>query len=186
MHASLPQPLRLIYRDIGETTDRIMRERPWWPCRKGCGYCCYLMAAPVASEYEWEHALDGINALPLPLRRTVIERARRFGDDPERSGPGGTTACPFLEDGACSIYPYRPAVCRAYGLYTYRGRGHWCELVEGALAEHADEADEIVLGNMGPVQTALDRLDSPPVLLPAWLERQVQAGSIRLDDECGA
>ncbi len=182
MEVRLPQPLRFIYSEIGETTDRLATQHPWWPCRKGCGHCCYLLTAPVATEYEWEHALEGINELPPDLRRRVVERARRFGNDPERTNTEGRTACPFLEDNVCSIYPFRPSVCRTYGMYTYRGNGHWCELVEDALMDHHEELADIVFGNLGPVLTQVDRLNSPPVVLPAWIERQVASGRIRLDD----
>ena len=183
MDPNLPQPLTLLYREIGETTERIAREHPWWPCRKGCGFCCYLQAAPVATEYEWNHALPTIRALPLPLRRAIVERARRFGDHPERMNAAGATACPFLENEACSIYPARPSVCRTYGMYMYRGGGHWCELVEDALMDHHTELPDIVFGNIAPVHKAVDRLGSSTVVLPAWLERQAAAGALGLDDD---
>ncbi len=63
-------------------------------CKRGCASCC----------------VDGLSV--LPVEAALIEESGLM--PPPVSAAG---ACAFLdEDGACSIYPVRPVLCRTHGL----------------------------------------------------------------------
>jgi Fe-S-cluster containining protein len=104
-------------------------------CQKGCGVCCRQLV-PI-SEVEARKLRDLVRGMPEPRRSEVQARfdaARlRLQDSgllekllfPERLTSEERTpfaleyfsqgiACPFLEEGSCSIYPDRPIPCREY------------------------------------------------------------------------
>ncbi|MEQ9497138.1 MAG: YkgJ family cysteine cluster protein [Deltaproteobacteria bacterium] len=119
-----------------------------WPCRKGCDLCCRSLANPPRlSESEWRR----IDAVLDDARRA---RARAH-DDPR--------VCPFLEEGACSIYAVRPLACRTYGYYVEDGRGLWCDEIEQAV--EAGRAEGVVFGNAAGLGEEL----GPVRPLDAWL-----------------
>lgn len=66
-------------------------------CKKGCSYCCYI---PVSiSEIEIEHIENS----------TRLKRKKLPKFDIRQSVP-----CPLLKDNMCSIYEYRPFLCRRF------------------------------------------------------------------------
>ncbi|KAF7961460.1 hypothetical protein AWV80_33085 [Cupriavidus sp. UYMU48A] len=71
-------------------------------CKRGCSACCHSEIALYQPEADLIAAKTG-----LPVRQIPRDPARR-------STPYATTKapCPFLHDGACSIYAHRPLVCR--------------------------------------------------------------------------
>jgi Putative zinc- or iron-chelating domain len=62
-------------------------------CDDGCGACCTLVVATRA-EYA-----------------AVVALARQKGLTPRSDG----LACPFYQEGRCSVYEARPAICRMFG-----------------------------------------------------------------------
>lgn len=66
-------------------------------CKKGCDACCYIHIDISALEAEYIEIKTGIPRL---------EKANSFF---EKGKP-----CPFLKDHCCSIYQYRPYVCRQH------------------------------------------------------------------------
>ncbi len=104
-------------------------------CRKGCGACC--SQAVQISETEARSLAALVEALPEPRRSVVRDR---FAAAEQRLEAAGMTrriaafpaadkdenvrfaldyfrlgmACPFLEEGSCSIHPVRPLNCREY------------------------------------------------------------------------
>lgn len=104
-------------------------------CRKGCSACCRLHVQITPAEAF--HLRQLIDDLPEPRRRRVearfdalretlvgaglwerVVRADSLSEDEQtqlaRDYWSAQLACPFLEDGACSIYSQRPLVCREY------------------------------------------------------------------------
>jgi Fe-S-cluster containining protein len=103
-------------------------------CRKGCDACC-RQAVPLSLP---EAAMIGdiVMAMPRDRRMLVLERFERALERLQREGFAGRSLgpeptmddvqrlgikyfklgipCPFLENGICSIYPYRPIACREY------------------------------------------------------------------------
>jgi len=68
--------------------------------------------------------------------------------------PGQTTQCPFLKDGACSIYPARPLACREFVVYRQ-------VCTEGEDPFHTRPEDMHPATPDRRLQTALRFLDSP-------------------------
>lgn len=82
------------------------------------GACCQVgLQLPLM---ECEHIARNLKATyrddPAGLA-TVVERLVHAFDDPHYNWKEGigSQMCAFFEDG-CSIYPFRPAVCRMYGV----------------------------------------------------------------------
>jgi Fe-S-cluster containining protein len=70
--------------------------------------------------------------------------------------PFGCSQCPFLIEGMCTIYPVRPAICRAYGYFTWR-RG-------------PDQGSQVFACQMA-AETLLDSLRSQgteTLAMPVW------------------
>lgn len=79
------------------------------PCSKGCNHCCTY---PVTvSEIEIQNIENSTGV----KRNAIIVKQER----------GKLTPCPFLKNGACSIYDARPFVCRMH--VTITETNEWCK-----------------------------------------------------------
>lgn len=105
-------------------------------CKAHCGACCRQLV-PI-SEIEARGIAAVVEAMPEPRRSEIRERFAAARQQLEKAGLldrlltlqvmpsqqeflplareyfSQQIACPFLEDESCSIYPDRPAECRAY------------------------------------------------------------------------
>ncbi|MBU1564377.1 MAG: YkgJ family cysteine cluster protein [Proteobacteria bacterium] len=73
-------------------------------CEKGCSHCCYNMVISISTlEIEWIKSELKINK----LKRNPNQKA-----------------CPFLNNGTCSIYKYRPFFCRTHN--SFNDSPKWC------------------------------------------------------------
>lgn len=79
------------------------------PCRKGCNHCCHIAVSISSLEAEYIGSTLGIRQTPN------LDRKDFFG-----------TPCPFLKEGVCSIYKYRPFVCRRHVALVDDPK--WCQL----------------------------------------------------------
>lgn len=109
---------------------RVASGGPGVACKKGCGTCCGLHEIPV---YPIE--LEGISwyvveRMPPELRETVAANL---------CAADASAACPFLVEGACSIYPVRPIACRQFIVF-----GKPCE--EGEDPFHTRRPDVLTPG----------------------------------------
>jgi maleate cis-trans isomerase/Fe-S-cluster containining protein len=139
-HARLDEVLPLLRKiddhAVGVAVQRTEAEGKSVSCSKGCAACCRAQPVPVTPPEAYA-LLRLVDNLPEPRRTDV--RAR-FADRAGRLRDAGLAdrflaidsevtkelrdaalryfrlglACPFLEDGACSIYEDRPFVCREY------------------------------------------------------------------------
>ena len=75
-------------------------------CCVGCSSCCETGDYPM-SQIELEYLMQGYAKLSDKNKITVQNNIKNIVK-------GG--ACPFLIDKKCSVYPYRPIVCRVHGL----------------------------------------------------------------------
>jgi uncharacterized protein len=78
------------------------------PCRKGCADCCRMRILVSPVEVKYIESKTGIKPNPLTAKSVPEE-----------------TPCPFLENDACSIYQYRPYVCRQH--LALHGDPKWCQ-----------------------------------------------------------
>ena len=99
------------YKDFLETLDKKLakyfkRDKEYLCCKSGCSECCEKGDYPI-SELELKYLMHGFISLD---NQTKI----RIQNNIKHIQKGGT--CPFLLDQKCSIYPYRPIICRVHGL----------------------------------------------------------------------
>lgn len=142
-------------------------------CRPGCVYCCYNMPAGVSSlELILLYlAVCGNGLLERCFRRSLranerlaqIRQDRSFWpeEDAVCRGREGvlkaylqtSTACPFLNEGRCLVYPVRPLACRMHFSLTPH---HWCDprhFQNGhAVPFNVEPGDEVL--------DALERIDA--------------------------
>jgi len=75
-------------------------------CTIGCSSCCENGDYPL-SAIELEYLMQGFMILNSKDKITVQNNIKNIVK-------GG--ACPFLIDKKCSVYQYRPIICRVHGL----------------------------------------------------------------------
>ena len=81
-------------------------------CKRGCADCCEKGEYPV-SDVELEFLTEGYKHLEPDVQSIVRQNIKNM----EKGGK-----CPFLIEKLCSVYEYRPIVCRVHGLaYLYKG-----------------------------------------------------------------
>lgn len=146
-------PSAQIYKELLEQLDEWFlaargRHPDVVPCRSGCTACCHgpfdINAADVLLLRE------GLQTLSDEIRQDVTNRARvllelmkqlepDWGSDYDVQAIGddrfdaiseqlAAEPCPLLgDDGACSVYPFRPMVCRMIGLPMDAGAGRVIE-----------------------------------------------------------
>ncbi|MCM1010803.1 MAG: YkgJ family cysteine cluster protein [Fusobacterium sp.] len=83
-------------------------------CKKGCTFCCENADYPL-SRLEMEYLMKGFLRLDKEKHDLVRERIRKITAKPY--------PCPFLLEGECSVYSYRPLTCRVHGLAYMRSDG---------------------------------------------------------------
>jgi hypothetical protein len=74
-------------------------------CKKGCSHCCYYEIA--ISDLEVEYIKSKVKTNKIKQNKT-------------------NNSCPFLKNGICSIYKYRPFLCRRH--LSINDSSKWCEL----------------------------------------------------------
>lgn len=117
-------------RDIAEEIWSIQRpsaearRQPGFACTSGCAWCCYqqVSVAPAEAIAITEHIHSGFSpAAMAALKGRLAALDSRTRGLNQRGRAQLKTACAFLTDGTCSIYPVRPLRCR--GVYS-RDAGH--------------------------------------------------------------
>ena len=118
-------------------------------CRKGCSHCCH---GPVEI-WPQEAALlvEIAREAGMEIDQARLERQSQYTMDTWRQQPAADTACVFLgDDGACTVYEFRPNACRKLLVVTEPALcdaekhppdsvGRWCsweaEILESAALE---------------------------------------------------
>ena len=77
-------------------------------CHLGCTGCCqqHLSLFPI----EAALVKKTVQEVSKEIKQRVVQNARQFFQENNT-----TETCPLLLDGQCSIYSYRPIICRTHG-----------------------------------------------------------------------
>jgi len=75
-------------------------------CKEGCSACCEKGDYPL-SELELRYLMQGFAKLDNDVKLKIQQNFKIMGK-------GGQ--CPFLLDSKCSVYSFRPIICRVHGL----------------------------------------------------------------------
>lgn len=86
-------------------------------CKKGCIFCCENADYPL-SLLEMKYLMQGFLKLDKSRHDRVRENIRNLMRRRTSIYP-----CPFLLDGECAVYAYRPLTCRIHGLGYLRSDG---------------------------------------------------------------
>lgn len=98
--------LQTLYGFMGEVSDFVAK---YTPCKKGCSYCCYYPVSISGVEIDYIE------------KQTRIKRRKEYLPKSDFHG----SPCPFLKNGCCSIYEFRPFVCRKH--VTLTRDNTWCK-----------------------------------------------------------
>ena len=99
------------YKDFLDNLDKRLEEyfsthKEFIGCKPGCSSCCEKGDYPL-SRIELEYLMQGFIGLDDEIKIRVQNNIKNV----EKGG-----VCPFLINKRCSVYPYRPIVCRVHGL----------------------------------------------------------------------
>jgi hypothetical protein len=97
-------------------------------CAKGCSYCCYLLVGTSIPEVlvvadHLRQTRDAEAFAAVRRRVAAADDASHGADACDRLLK--RTPCPLLVDGACSVYPARPLICRGYISYSWAACVDW-------------------------------------------------------------
>jgi Fe-S-cluster containining protein len=95
--ASIVKATTILYRLFDEYLAEEIA--PISTCKRGCSHCCNVSVTVTSPEVVYIQHHMGI--------KTISMKDEEIRKDYK-------TPCPFLKQNECSIYEYRPAVCRAF------------------------------------------------------------------------
>lgn len=87
-------------------------------CKEGCSRCCERGDYPL-SRLEFEYLKYGFDKLEINIQNIILKSIELL-----KLAEKDSYACPFLIGGMCSVYKYRPFVCRAFGVLTVDANGN--------------------------------------------------------------
>ena len=100
-------------RPLFESLQRLYQRLPQTSCQcEQPGVCCAFL--PEMTWLEAVQWIGRIQEVPADGRTKILQKFLEF----YLTNPIRTSGCPFLENGACTIYESRPFACRAYGLWS--------------------------------------------------------------------
>lgn|GEM_PF-3418483 len=116
-------------------------------CRQGCSSCCENVKFKI-SYIEALMLEQGFNSLDPGKQKQIIDNLE--SDSPH---------CPFLIEGSCASYQYRPALCRGYGLLLQVGNEvGTCSLNFNESLEPGESLKKL---EMLPYYSILEELSEP-------------------------
>lgn len=149
---------------IDARVQSIRAERDWWPCQRGCSFCCrHLAHPPELSAAEWERVDAAVSSLPDAVRVTVKQRINALMQQITEQTLGSAVVCPYLDEqeGACLIYDSRPIACRTYGFFVSRDHDQYCGQIETEVHQRGDHA--IVWGNAESIRSDVERISGKAI-----------------------
>jgi Fe-S-cluster containining protein len=113
-HPDLPHALHVVsflHAAIDKTVSRAALRGQAPACQAGCASCCHLRVE--VSPVEALRLADGLRHWPPEQLQDLHQRLHLRLARLEAAGEAyPRLPCVFLQDGLCSIYPWRPANCR--------------------------------------------------------------------------
>jgi Fe-S-cluster containining protein len=85
----------------------------------GCADNCCLTRFYHHTLLEVLYLAEGLGSLESGVRRAIHERALTVSadmDDADRRGEALRIMCPLNQNDRCTLYPYRPMICRLHGI----------------------------------------------------------------------
>lgn len=86
------------------------REKEYLCCKEGCSLCCEKGEYPM-SDLEFEYLMYGLKTLDENTQHRINKAIDEIKKSDDR-----LHICPFLIDKKCSLYKYRPIICRTFGV----------------------------------------------------------------------
>lgn len=105
------QPLLELYQELDFKIEKFKRETGL-DCIRGCGECCAIESRRIE--------VSLVELIPLSLHLWEVGKAEGYLKKMERVNEEGPCIFyrrnpPKREEGCCSIYPWRPLICRLFG-----------------------------------------------------------------------
>jgi Fe-S-cluster containining protein len=182
---------------IDQAVAAIEEALPPFRCRQGCYECCED-TIPVVTAAEWRLLHAAIAQQPETFQQELHQRtaaayrsqvdalgvlAARLRGEPayiEGVDEIGLVACPLLQDGKCSVYEARPAMCRAFGYMTVVDTSGITPIMCPPAIQHIREtcAEDPLLPRWEPFQARLNHLTRKQGIahLPLWIMAQHELG----------
>ncbi len=85
----------------------------------GCADNCCLTRFYHHTLLEYLYLVKGLRSLEADARRTIYEKALVVSadmDDADRHGKALRIMCPLNRNDRCTLYAYRPMICRLHGI----------------------------------------------------------------------
>jgi Fe-S-cluster containining protein len=187
-----------LYWVVDKALVALQTNHPEFLCRAGCAGCCFGDNIPLVTSTEWRLLYQELFSLPDAIRRSIVRYTKEAWGPilhmllPGRAGyrdeagqvrvlpqdTAGTTHCPLLHFGNCSVYLTRPMNCRTFGYFALdQGpdqRPYMCQ----AAVDHMNETfvGAVALPVLDPYRDTMKRLEGPsPVvaMLPLWVAAHI-------------
>ena len=102
---------------LNEKLGKFFQEQaPYIFCKEGCSHCCESGEYPL-SEVEFAYLNLGARTLPLEVFQQIDKNIEQIkAEKLNFRGEKFLHKCPFLINKRCSLYNFRPIICRSHGL----------------------------------------------------------------------
>lgn len=95
------------------------QQEPYIFCKEGCSFCCEKGEYPC-SELEFSFLELGYLRLEKDVRNKILEKTKVLKTLKDKTPDEILKCeCPFLINKRCSVYKYRPIICRTFGIPYY-------------------------------------------------------------------
>ena len=85
----------------------------------GCDDSCCLTRFYHHTLLEYLYLVEGLRTLESDARHAIYEKALTVSaamEDADRQGEALRIMCPLNRNERCTLYPYRPMICRLHGI----------------------------------------------------------------------
>ena len=101
-------------KEVLSTADEIFEQAgKFAACARGCGHCCHV-SVPI-TQFEARYMGENLGIQPVEINKSIKHQLNEYGSH---------TPCPFLKNGECSIYEFRPLTCRMH--MNFDADNYWC------------------------------------------------------------